>query len=193
MTELSTWLWESLYTLKQMHDHGRADKLLAYFGADEVDGETVYEIACEGIGHVFADTRSYYNHKEEIETLVFFDPIITNFYQMCAEYERRKGIPFQQNPYWTDMERAISSGFSFGDYSYSHGIYTDPQDHSGCKLILLFYPEFCSHYAVPGGLLDIRDAFISNTERLRRELDHMEQNRLITLPIAENTEERMAA
>lgn len=193
MVELSTWFWESLYTVKQMYDHDCADDILKCFGDVEVDGDMVNEIACTGIEQVFADTRDYYNQEEEIETLIFFDSIITKFYQVCAEYEQKKGISAEQNPFRADMERAINSGFSFNDYSYGHAIYTDPKDHSGCKLVLFLYPEFCSHYAVPSDLLDIRDAFINGTERLRRELEEMEMSRVIELPATEENEERKAA
>lgn len=193
MVELNTWLWESLYTVKQMYDHDCADGILERFGDDEIDGDMVNEIAFDGIDEVFVDTRHYYNCIEEIETLIFFDPIITSFYQMCVEYERKKEIPVGENPYRADMGRAINSCFSFSDYSYSYGIYDDPKGHRGCKLVLFLYPEFCSHYAVPSGLLDIRDAFVSGAERLRQELEEMERSKVIKLPIMEKAEERKAA
>lgn len=193
MEEISTWLLESLYTIKQMYDHGCADDVLETYGDYELDGDMVFEIASDCMERVFSDMRHYYNQSEETETLVFFDPIITNFYLLCEEYERKSGLPPQENPYRVEMQRAISSGFSFDDYSYGHAIYTTPNGHSGCKLVLLFYPEFCSHYAVPNGLLEIRDAFVYATERMHKKLEKTEHSRVIELPVAENPEERMAA
>ncbi len=193
MEEISTWLLESLYTMKQMYDHGCANDVLKTYGDYALDGDMMFEIACDCMERVFCDTRSYCNQSEEIETLVFFDPVITNFYLLCEEYERQTSLPSQENPYRAEMQRAISSGFSFDDYSYGHAIYTTPNGHSGCKLVLLLYPEFCSHYAVPNGLLEIRDAFVYTTERMHKELEKTEHSRVIELPVAEKPEERMVA
>ncbi len=193
MVELDCWLWESLYTVKQMYDHGCADQILTVYGNDEIDSDMVFEIACDGIGQIFEDTRNYCNDSAEIETYVFFDSMITDFYRLCEEYERKTKCSVRENSYRAEMKQAICNGFAFQDYSYDFEIHTDPQGHSGCKLVLLLSPEFCCHYQVPNGLLDIRDAFTSGTERLRRELGKLECEKVVALPIPENMEERRAA
>lgn len=167
---ITSYLWESIYVIKQMHDHNRAESLLSVYGDMELDGDLFYELAVESSLQVFSDTRRYFNDEHELETLVFFDPVLTEFYVLCEEYEKARKLSKEKNRYRYEAEAAILSGLSFDDYSYNYHVYTDPLEHGGCRIALLLYVDFYSHYAVPGGLLHIYDALNHGIERIKKEL-----------------------
>lgn len=78
--ELDYYMWETLYVLKELYDHGKGKALLDSYAPCEIDGDYCYEVARAAIGDVFEDTRDYYDEEQEIEINVFFDPIITEFF-----------------------------------------------------------------------------------------------------------------
>ena len=188
-TDMSAFFWETLYIVKQMHDHGVGDRLLKLFGNDEIDSDSIYELAWEAIGSVFSDTRHYYNSENEIETLVFFDPVIDSFYRLCEEYEQIYGICPEENEFRRSMKNEVRNALSFGDYSYDYTVVTDTKKSLGCRIVLLFYVDFCCHHEIPGGLLDIRDALVYHGELLRKELAAQKTAVIIPLPQTEPRKE----
>ena len=192
MELFNDYLWEALYILKALYDHGKGEKLVNRYRDREVDGDDMYEIAMEAIGYVFADTRFYYDEEKEIDVNVFFDPMITEFFRLCEQYEAEDGVPPENDPYRQELYQAIDTGFSFNSYSYIYRVYTDTSKKNGCRIVLLFYCEFCTHYEVPGGLLDVYDAFEEQTLRLKRELGMVKPCEVLTMP-ALHTEEQEAA
>lgn len=192
MLDMSEYLWATVYVMKQMYDHGAAEKLLAYYGEEELDSDYLYEMSIEAIGSVFSDTRDYYNDEIEVQTFVFFDPAFDAFYEACREYERETGIPPGQNHHRTDIETNVEYALQFNDYSYSYRFYPNRGDGRRCRLALILGCEFGAHYEVPGGLLDILDAFKSHTEQMREEITRQKgQIKMIEFPAAE--EERKEA
>lgn len=53
---------------------------------------------------------------------------------------------------------------------------------------MLFYCDFCSYYEVPGGLLDVYDAFEYQTSRLKEALGMSKKDEIITLPKSDKEE-----
>lgn len=192
MEELSDYLWEALYILKSLYDHGKGEAILHYYAAHNIDGDDWYEMAMEAVGYIFLDTRGYYNEEKEIEVNVFFDPMITEFFRLCEQYETEDGIPPENNQYRQDLYRAIESGFCFNSYSYSYRVYTDTSRKNGCRIVLLLYCEFYNHYEVVNGLLDVYDAFEFQTQRLKEELGIVRKGEILTLPEKSSAEKEAA-
>lgn len=193
MQDMNEYMWATVYVMKQMYDHGAAEKLLAYYGEEELDSDYLYEMSNEAIGGIFADTRDYYNCDKEVQTSVFFDPVFDAFYETCGEYEREKGIPPGQNHHRTDIETNVEYALQFNDYSYSYRFYPNKGDGRRCRLVLILGCEFSTHYEVPGGLLEILDAFKSHTEQMREELARQEYKiKIIEFPAAEEKRKEAA-
>lgn len=182
MEELGYYLWESLYILKELYDHGKGKDILDYYAPYKINGDYFYEMAVEVIGDVFEDTRCYYNEEQDLEVNVFFDPMITEFFQLCEQYEAEGGIPPENNPFRQNLYRAIESGFYFSSYSYGYHVYDDTSRKNGCRIVLLFYCEFCNHYEAAGGLLDVFDAFVYQTTCLKEALGMSKKGEIIPLP-----------
>lgn len=178
MVEISDLLWEGLYAIKELYDHGKEDAVLSELRDRTLDADYTYEIALDAIGAVFQDTVESYDEKYDAEVYVFFDPVFDEFQALCLAYEQIKNIKPAQNPYRTDIQKAIQSGLYFGDCSYDYWYYDGTQRDKTCKLVLKFYPEYYCFYEVPGGLQDIYDAFRDQIERLKEELNMREHTAL---------------
>lgn len=178
MVEICDLLWEGLYTIKDLYDHGREDAVLAELRSHPIDADYAGEIAIESICAVFQDTLESYDEKWEADVYVFFDPVFDEFQALCLAYEREKNIKPARNPYRAEMQQAIRSGLYFGDCSYDYWYYDGTQRDRTCKLVLKIYPEYYCYYEVTGGLLDIYDAFRDQIKRLKEELHMSEQSAL---------------
>lgn len=190
MIEINTWLWEGIYTLKQLYDHGKVEGTLKDFKTHTLDSDDAGEIAMCAINDVFATTRDYWQDWDGTEIYVFFDPVLDEFYGLCRAYEKANRVAPKDDPYRDDIARAIRSGFLFDDYSYDYLVFDGSQRDGRCKIVLKLYPEFCHTYEVAGGLLEIYDAFRDQTERLRKEVGCASAE-----PFGQpaDTQERMAA
>ncbi len=175
MYEINDWLWETIYILKIVYDHNPEASVLRSFKERDVDGDDVYEIAESAIDQFFADTRSYYNEELDLSVYVFFDPLITDFWKLCDEYEKRLCLEPEENKYRNEMGRALDSALYIGDYSYDARWYTDTNHKSGCRLVLLCYCEFCGYHWIPAALSEAYDAFVHYTALIRKELAEMKQ------------------
>ena len=78
--------FEFLSVAKDLYDYGLLDKVMESCGDMEVC-EDYYSITWEGIASVFADFRQFFFEDTQIEAIVFCDPVITDFYRLCAMYE----------------------------------------------------------------------------------------------------------
>ena len=182
MHEINDWLWETIYILKIVYDHNPEASVLRSFKERDVDGDDVYEIAESAIDQFFTDTRRDYNEEEDLSIYIFFDPLITDFWKLCAEYEERLRLKPEENKYRKEMENALDSALYIPDYSYDAKYYTDTKQEDGCRLELLCYCEFCGYHWIPEALSEAYDAFVHYTALIREELAEMKQTEIIALP-----------
>lgn len=175
MTEIDEFLWATIYVLKTVFDHNHESPLLRQYSDMTVDSDLIYEIAENAIYQFFADTREYYNERGEITTYVFFDPIITQFWELCDEYENKLQLDPKDNHFRKDMERALDSALYINDYSYSYDWFNDTKHKYGCKLILLCYCEFWSYHWIPTALSEAYDAFVHYTQLIKEAVAELNQ------------------
>lgn len=192
MDELNDYVWEAIYILKELYDHGKGQELIEIYKDEKLSEDDFYQMAMEAIGYVFADSRFYYNEDKEIDVNVFFDPVITEFFQLCKQYEEAKGIAEEGNRFRQELYKSLQSDFYFNDYSYDYHIYDDPAKKDGCRIVLLLYPEFNTHYETVGGLLDAYDTFVYQAKRLKEEMGLTRKGEILTLPATESTEKEAA-
>ncbi len=168
--EIESCLLEGLYVLKALYDHGKHQETLEEYRNQEMCGDDYFEIALTAISRVFEKTREYYNEEADLNVYVFFDPVITEFYSLCARYEKERGIDEKDNPIRTAMENALASCLYFDSYAYDYRIYGNPEKPGGCRLVLLLCCEFYCYFEVVPGLLDAYEAYRNNVRRLKEEL-----------------------
>lgn len=176
---------------KRLCDCGMTEDVKNWFGSCKLDGDCYWEIAYETIGWAFEDTRHYYNENDEVETWLFIDPVIDRFCKLCQEYETRRAIREEDNPYRKDMEQILHEGLTFSGYSYGYDWRLSPNDR-GRKCLLLFTGcEFYNHDEVFEGLMEIKYGFEATSERLKEELSR--KPRIIPLSLAKEIQQKEAA
>jgi hypothetical protein len=185
------WTLEMIYIVKSFADHGKLAALTDITGDMRYEPDYYYELCLNAAGAVFADTRRYYNDKNDVETCVMYDPVIYRYNLLCRAYEARNGITEAENPYVKEMESAIRAALQMGSYSYNYDWATKTDRPEGCKLVLLTRPEFETWYEVPEGLLEIYDFYVKGAAKLEKELQKNLAN-VIALP-APCAEERKEA
>lgn len=170
MIEISDWLWECLYAIKQLYDHGKADELLDEWKDNRLDSDDIGEISMRGLYCAFEETVDDWQSWDGTDIYVYFDPVLDEFYRLCLEYEQTYGLTKESNPFRQTIGRAISSALNFDDYSYEYIVYDGSQRDGRCKIVLKLFPDFCHLYEVTGGLLELYDAYCSQTKRIKQEL-----------------------
>lgn len=169
--------FEFLSVAKDLYDHGLLDKVMKTLGSMEVC-EDYYSIAWEGIFHVFERFRQYYREENEMETMVFCDPVITGFYRLCAFYEAKSGIPKDRDPFRRDGETAVYQCFRMESYDFDVLLYDGA---SGCpRLVILCGEEFYGHTELPRVLSEVRDTFMEYCRKLKTAL--VTENPMAALP-----------
>ena len=181
MVELYDEFFSMLRFAKRLCECDMEDQLKEWFGSCELDADNYWELAYEATSWIFRDTRRYYNERYEIETWMFTDPMIDRFCQLCQEYEKRRGISEEDDPYRRDMVQIMHEALTFGSYSYGYDWRLSSEDR-GRKCLLIFTGcEFYSQDEVLEGLLEIKDGFEAMIARMERELS--KETRIIPLSL----------
>lgn len=146
--------FEFLSVAKNLYDHDLLDKVLEGYQNPEVC-EDYYSLAWDGIASVFENFRQYYRDETAVETLVFFDPVITEFYRLCAMYEAQKGVSKKRNPLRKQMEQEVYQCFCLDSYDFD--LFLCDSRKGALKLVFLSYEEFYGHSELPGALVEARN------------------------------------
>ena len=182
MTEINDYLWETIYVLKSVYDHDQDAPVLNMYRDSVIDGDYVGEIAYNSINQFFADTRGYYDEEKELDIHVFFDPVITEFWKLCDEYEEHRRLRPEDNTFRKEMCRALDAALYIPDYSYDFRLYSDTKHKNGCRLVLLCYCEFCGYHYIPEALSEASDCFVFHTKKIKAALAEMDRQKVIELP-----------
>ena len=168
--EVEGCVWEILYAFKALYDHGKHHELLDKYRNQELCGDDYYDFTVASIPCIFEDTREYYNDENDVDAYIFFDRIITEFYSLCARYEKERNVNEKENPFRTAMDNALRTCMYFDSYAYDYRIYSNPESPGGCRLVLLLCCEFDCYYEIIPGLLDAYEAYENHTLDLKKEL-----------------------
>ena len=179
--QLEPYFFQNLFITKRLWDAGAGNSFFDQCGSFPVDTEDDYELFYSGISSVYKETCNYYNEDKELETLVFFDPLMDEFFTLCREYERRKGIAREDNSLRSHGQQEVYKSFGFMDYCCDWWL-CDEQ-HGRPRLIILIDCNFCGHYLLPGAIADSRNELESQIRILKKALAELEPQPIIALPI----------
>lgn len=178
--ELEPYFFDNLCVAKQLWDAGVGSRFFDQCGSYTADTEDYYELFYEGAASVYEKTCNYYNEEKEVETLVLFDPLMNEFFRLCREYERRKEISRENDPFRSQGQREIHDSFGFVDYCCDWWLFDE--QHGRPRLVILFDCNFCGHHALPGAIADSRSELENQISRLKKALADLEPQPVITLP-----------
>ena len=159
MIELYSEIFAMLRLAKRLYDSSLVDKLPGGFRSLTLDVDYYIELAYNAIDTVLENTSEYYNEENGEGVYVFCDPIIDKVCRLCWQYEQRRHLTEEEDPYRKEMEAVICSGFNLNSYNYRFDWKLSANDR-GCRRLLFFYGEqFCGLDELPEGLIEIRDGF----------------------------------
>ena len=180
MVDLYSSFFDALRLAKAFDDHDQFKELRHRFDHCTLDEDLAYEISLEVVGVIFQDTNVYYNEEGEFEIWVLTDPVIDQFCRLCRCYEERKGVGEKENPYMGEIERTISTAFSFSSYyySYDYNWKLSAKDRGRKRILFFLGPEFCGLFEMPLALLEVWEGFRNLNRKLEAEL---ELNKLVPI------------
>lgn len=167
MFDIDPSTFEFLATAKRIYDAGLMDKVLEACGNWEVC-EDCYSLAWEGIYRIFKEFRQYYNEGAGIETMVFFDPVISEFYRLCALYENKMGVDKDHSPLRKEGEQGVYGCFCLDAFDYGVQLYDG--EYGKPRLVVLPSEEFYGYSELPEALADVRDTLEAHCTRLKKAL-----------------------
>ena len=176
MVRLSEEVWDSLFLLKKAHNHDQSSKLLQKYAKEKLSDDDFYDIAWCIVPEFYSDIRVYWNEESYSHSIVIFDPIITNFWHLCDEYEKRLHLKLGDNCFRKQMKRVFESAMCFDSNEYYDYIsYDDTSKKNGCRFVLRLGYEFCEDYSLAYALIQIYDAFVSLTTRIKAAMAELDQ------------------
>ena len=169
MVELEPYVIDSLKVAKQIYDMGRSEAFLKECGSLLLDDD-FYSVSWFGMCAVFEKTDVYYHAAHELEVLVFYDPVISDFYRLCELYELRRGISSEENTYRKRMEESVCRDLYLSAYDYDARLYPGRRGR-GSRLVMLLGEEFCGHCELPSALFDVYCTVENQICILKQELE----------------------
>lgn len=160
MIELTPSFFAMLRLAEKLYESVLMDKVSDFFRTLTLNEDFYYELAYESTGVVFENTSLYYNEEKMVDTYVFCDPIIDRFCQLCRQYEQRRNLTEEENPYRKRIQAVIRFGFYLNGYDYNFDWKLSETDRGRRRLLFFYGGEFCGLDELPEGLLDIRDGFL---------------------------------
>lgn len=191
MAELYSEFFEMLRLAKVLHDSAFSELFHDECDGLALDCDMCYELSYDAMAMAFAFTYEDYNEDYEFSIWVFGDPCIDKFCRLCREYESRRGLSEEENPYRREIEAVIREGFRFPGYSYDFSWYLSAKDRGRKRLVLFTGMDFSGHVSVPEGLLEIREGFDALNLRLEKKLSDMGQ--ILPLPVLDAEAKRKEA
>lgn len=179
MVELYSEIFAMLRLAKRLYGSSLVDKLPGGFRSLTLDADHYIELTYNAIDTVFENTCEYYNEENGEGVYVFCDPIIDSFCRLCWQYEQRRHLTEEDDPYRKKIRAVIRSGFDLCDYNYCYRFnWKLSANDWGRRRLLFFYgAEFCGLDDLPGGLMEIRDGFQELNLELESALSELkEQN-----------------
>lgn len=177
MVELYPGFFAMLRLVKNLCDSGLAEKTPYSSRTLVLNEDFYYELAYEAIDIIFEEFFPDYNEDRDMEVYVFCDPIIDKFCRLCRQYEQRRHLTEDKNPYRQRIEAVIRSGFYLNGYDYNFGWKLSANDRGRRRLLFFYGPEFCGLEELPEGLLEIRDGFLELNLALETELKDLTEKK----------------
>lgn len=177
MVELYPGFFSMLRLAKRLYDSSLTDKVSGSFQSLPLDEDFYYELVYDANSVVFENTFQDYNEDRGVEIYVFCDPIIDKFCQLCWQYEQRRHLTEEENPFRKRIAAIISVSFDLSSYSYDFDWKLSAKDRGRRRVLFFYYEEFCGLDELPEALLEIRDGFLELNLELEKELsDLTDQN-----------------
>jgi hypothetical protein len=134
-----------------------------------LDGEDFYEVIILAIESCFDFIGGRYKDETDEYSYYFSDPCFMDYYRLCREYGRRRGIKLKDNPYMRRAKRFVDGRLS-GPYTCWHRLHTKIHHERASGLLFIHTCDFCYELQLLERLLEIRQFYLDGVEELKAEL-----------------------
>lgn len=127
--------------------------------------ETVQEALYNCCDHVFGD----YNENSDVEHTYFSAPCMMEYYRLCREYSKRRGIKLKENPYMLRAKGYVDNQLN-GSYSCWHILHTKVNHDCASGIHFMQDCYFDQHTALLERMLGIMQFYRDGAEEIKAEL-----------------------
>lgn len=164
----------ALYIAKAFADAGRLEKLIDLCG-DILREDSYYEFIscawealCES---VYINSKRNYEYDCYNTYIYLSDPVMVEYYRLCKEYGERHHLTDEENPYYKESLRQVSSCLNVPSYSYNFGIITGTAKKRSSGIIIGYDDDFYESEYLMEGILDAFAYYKTKVSELKKLLD----------------------
>lgn len=172
---------------KVLSDIGREEDYLDGIGASKIEAEDYFSYIMEGLTTVcdFWDNREVGPY---MECCWFFsNPGMMDFYRLCRDWSRQRGIPLRQNSYMERAAQEVEEQMdSINDYYFAYRFSTKVNHKWASGITVYLSPEFNQEFSLLKALAYIFDYYRQMAKELRYEIwkyDQEQRAKVLYLPL----------
>ena len=176
-----------IFVGKVLYDTGREEDYLKGIGSEAVIMEDYFSYIAEGLTTIcdFWDGREVGPY---IDYCWFFsDRSMMDFYRLCRDWSRQRGIRLKDNPYMEQARLELEEQLdSLNSCYYTYRFSTKVNHRWASGITLYFSPEFNQEFSLLKALAHIFDYYKHMAERLRYEIwkyDREQKAKILYLPL----------
>ena len=172
---------------KVLSDVGREKDYLERIGASPIEAEDYFSYIIEGLTTVcdFWEGREVGPYMDYC--WFFSDQSMMDFYRLCRDWSRQRGIGLKDNPYMRHAEQELEEQLDSIHSCYYVYRYSTKVNHRWASGITLYIsPEFNQEFALLKALAYLFDYYKRTAERLRYEIwkyDREQKAQVLYLPL----------
>lgn len=176
---------------KALYDAGRADQYLKWQGNADTYPDCYYDFITAGLESVcdFWDCKEVGPY---CDTRWFFsDNRMMDFYRLCRDWSRQRGIPLKKNPYMLEAEQEVREQMSLNSYCYDYRFSTKSNHRWASGFTVYVAPEFNQECPLIVTLAYLFDYYGRTSQKIRYEIwkyDLEKRGKILSLPAPKEQE-----
>lgn len=147
----------ALYAIKKLHDVGRKDVIKQIDGT--VDADDFFALGYEAIEYISDYVFSYYSEYSGDSSFYFSDDSIMEYYRLCREYSKLKGISLKDNPYMKKAEDTVRENLDSSCYYCYYRLKTKVNHRLAAGIVFYFSCDFYEYESLVYRMADVIDFY----------------------------------
>lgn len=128
-----------------------------------------YDIATEALWSCCEDVYMDCNEEACITHYYFSDPCMMEYYRLCREYSRRRGLKLKDNPYMNNAKQYVREQLN-GDWNSCYILHTKVNHRCASGIHFMYDENFTGEVALLSRLLNVFSFYQEGVEKLKAEL-----------------------
>lgn len=182
---------------KALSDVGREKNYLEGIGSTSIEADDYYSYIMEGLIAI-CDFWCGQEVGPYMDSCWFFsDQGMMEFYRLCRDWSKQRGIPLRRNPYMERARLEVEEQLnSINSYCYNYRFSTKVNHQWASGITLYLSPEFNQEFPLLMTLAHIFDYYRQTAKKLQYEIwkyDQEQQRKILYLPLPKQNQRKEAA